>query len=131
MIGLDGVKIHSKEICSVFHESIILSEKFRNPETVSWDLSSKQSQEFWLSQSSHIGHKSLELLRLGQKSLEFFALRLKSHEQKSFGLVVPSHAHPCYESFTEILSEKSFVERNSIFFKISKVPVFYVIEVRH
>ena len=34
-----------------------------------WDSSPKQSQEFWLSQSRPMGHKSLGLLGLGQKSL--------------------------------------------------------------
>ena len=38
-----------------------------------WDSSPKQSQEFWLSQSRPMGHKSLGLL----------------------GLAVPSNAHPC------------------------------------
>ena len=33
------------------------------------DPSSKQSQELWLSQSRPMGHKSLRLLGLGQKSL--------------------------------------------------------------
>ena len=34
-----------------------------------WDSSPKQSQEFWLSQSRPMGHKSLGFLGLGQKSL--------------------------------------------------------------
>ena len=33
-----------------------------------WDSSPKQAQEFWLSLSRPMGHKSLEVLGLGQKS---------------------------------------------------------------
>ena len=62
LLGRLGLGQISLELRSIF----MFFQKIQKSRDCPWDSSTNQSQEFWLSQSRPMGHKSLGLLGLGQ-----------------------------------------------------------------